>query len=141
MKEDINNIIESAKEELVFRTSRSGGSGGQHVNKVETKVALRWDVVNSSALSEEHKLWVLEKLKRLINKDGILMLTSSDSRSQLKNKQDVIQKLELLLRGTFIKPKARKASKPSKKDVAKRLEGKSKKSKLKESRKKPRLDE
>lgn len=83
--------------ELTFRTSRSSGSGGQHVNKVATKVELLFDVLNSRVLNEEEKDKILKNLSNRINKGGLLTVTSEKSRSQLLNKNATIKKFEKLV--------------------------------------------
>src|SRR5690349_17068634 len=100
--------------ELVFTTSRSSGPGGQNVNKVNSKVSLKLDVINSSKLSEGEKNLILKKLATKITKEGVLVLTSQDKRSQLENKEVVIQKLDELLRKVFTPRKSRKPTKPTK---------------------------
>ncbi len=106
--------------EFVFTTSRSSGPGGQNVNKVNTKVTLSWNIPES-ALSDEEKNVILEKLTSFITKEGVLMLTSQEKRSQLQNKEEVIKKLEKLLLKAFAKKKVRKPSKPSKAAMQKRI--------------------
>jgi Protein chain release factor B len=77
--------------ELVFTTSRSSGPGGQNVNKVNSKVTLKFDVTNSQLLSEEQKVIITGKLSHHLTNEGVLMLTSQDKRSQLENKESVVQ--------------------------------------------------
>jgi ribosome-associated protein len=125
--------------ELIFQANRSSGAGGQHVNKVSSKIELRLDIANSSAFSKEEKKIILLKLKNKINNDNILILTSQESRSQHKNKELVIQKLLLILKKTLIKPKTRKKTKPSKTVKEKRLEKKAKHALKKANRKKIRF--
>lgn len=110
--------------ELQFQTARSSGPGGQNVNKVESKVQLRFDVNNSLILSEEEKLTLLQKLKNKIDQEGILQLSSQEKRSQIQNKELVIRKFYDSLRTAFHKRKIRKATKPSKGAVEKRLQSK-----------------
>ena len=139
MDKEVINIIEESIDTLVFKTSRSGGSGGQHVNKVETKVTLRWDILNSIVLSGSQKMRLLEKLSSYINKEGVFIIHCESDRSQLKNKGKAIKKWKLLVEQAFKKPKIRKATKPSKASKLRKRNDKEKKSKLKSNRKKPKL--
>ena len=123
--------------EFVFATSRSGGPGGQNVNKVNTKVSLKFDVHNSSILTDDEKSVILTKLRKKINADGALLLTSQDKRSQLENKQSVMAKFDLLLKKAFEKRKARKATKPSKGAVQQRIKKKKEHSEKKKWRQSP----
>lgn len=116
--------IASILPELTFTATTGGGPGGQHVNKVSTKVMLRWKVRESEVLSEEQRAVLLEKLAAKINKEGELVLSSHESRSQLKNKEEVIRKLASLIRQAFERKKARKATKPGKAAVQKRIDAK-----------------
>jgi ribosome-associated protein len=100
--------------EVQFLTSRSSGPGGQNVNKVNTKVTIKFDVPNSLLLTEEEKEIILTKLASQLTKHGVLIVTSQDKRSQLDNKEASIAKFETLINKAFIKRKARKATKPSK---------------------------
>lgn len=122
--------------ELTFLTSRSSGPGGQNVNKVNSKVTLKWDVVHSATISPEQKETIFKKLTSRITTEGILMITAQDSRSQLDNKEAVLLKLDQLLIKAFTVAKARKATKPSKAAKQKRIKTKKHQSEKKQWRQK-----
>jgi ribosome-associated protein len=126
--------------EFVFQTSRSSGAGGQNVNKVSTKVELRFHVDNSVLLTEEEKVLIKEKLANHINQEGWLQVVSQTARTQLANKEDVVKKFYKLLQKAFFKPKSRKKTKPTQAMVAERLLSKKKTSEKKANRQKPILD-
>lgn len=128
--------IKILKKELSYKTSRSGGKGGQNVNKVETKVEVAFDVTNSFALNEQQKQLVLSKIKSKLTDEGLLKLSEEKHRSQLANKEAVIEKLVKLLNKSLEIPIKRKPTKPTKASKAKRREGKKHRSELKQSRKK-----
>lgn len=107
--------------ELTFTSSRSSGPGGQNVNKVNSKITLQWNVSQSTTFTDEEKIVILHKLASHITKEGVLQLTSQEARSQLQNKEAVVQKLEKLLIKAFTKKKTRKPTKPSKAAKQKRI--------------------
>lgn len=127
--------IEQIKNELTFRTAKSSGSGGQHVNKVETKVELMFDVQQSKGLSETEKALVSEQLKARINKLGILQIAVEEERSQVKNKEIAIRRFMQLLKRGVKPPKVRKY-KPVIADEKSRLQSKQKQAEKKSFRKK-----
>lgn len=123
--------------ELVFTASRSSGPGGQNVNKVNSKISVKFDVVRSEILTAEEKERILVRLGRQLTKTGVLMLSSQDKRSQLENKSDVVRKLERLIGQSLERQKTRKPSKPTKSAVQKRIVKKKLHAEKKKWRQKP----
>ena len=122
--------------EISFSTARSGGSGGQNVNKVETMVEGRWNPLESQFFSEDQKHRIIAKLATRITAEGVLLVKSQTERSQLGNKEQVIKKINQLIEEALIKKKARISTKPSKASKEKRIQSKKLKSDIKEGRRK-----
>ncbi|GET28398.1 alternative ribosome rescue aminoacyl-tRNA hydrolase ArfB [Prolixibacter sp. SD074] len=126
--------------ELTFTATRSSGAGGQNVNKVNTKVELRFHVESSKLLSQEEKNVLMRKLANRMNKEGELILTEQNERSQLKNKEKVIDRFYRLINWALIPQKRRKATRPTLASRHRRLENKKQHSEKKSRRQNPRLD-
>lgn len=120
--------------ELKFKTSRSGGKGGQNVNKVSTKVELNFDILNSALLDAEQKIKVLKKLEKRITKEGVLQIIVQTERTQLGNKRLAIEKFNELIAISFLEKKKRKPTKPGKGAVEKRIKEKKMKGEKKKLR-------
>lgn len=128
-------MIEGVKNEVSYRTSRSSGAGGQHVNKVSTKVELMFNVADSKFLTDEEKEIISRKLRNRISKDGLLLMHCDETRSQLKNKEIVLKRFFALIKDSLIPEKERKQTKPTKSSKEKRLSDKRKVSEKKDNRK------
>lgn len=113
-------------QEFVFITSRSGGKGGQNVNKVSTKVELRFDVLNSKLLTQAEKELITTRLAARISGEGLLQVVSQSERTQLGNKATCVAKFYTLLAKALSPVKKRKKTKPGKAAIAKRLDAKKK---------------
>ncbi len=122
--------------EFSFRSSRSSGSGGQHVNKVESRVELLFQVADSDLLTEDEKTLLLQRWSNRLNKEGFLRLVNQSSRSQLRNKQNAIALFYELLEKGLHQPKKRKKARPNPLAKAKRLLAKRLQSEKKLGRKK-----
>lgn len=128
--------LEQLKQEVTFKTSRSSGPGGQNVNKVETKVELRFDVPNSRFLEEPEKQLVLTNLASRITNDGILLIISQATRSQLENKEAAWEEFCRLMEQAAEPPKKRKKVKPLTANREERLSKKKQVSEKKSARQK-----
>lgn len=123
------------QKEIIYKTSRSGGKGGQNVNKVSSKVELLFSIDNSLLFSDEEKALLNQKIHARLNKDGLLQIICDEERSQYLNKEKAVERLTLLLAKALQKPKIRKPTKMSKAAKTARLDSKKINSAKKESRK------
>ena len=123
--------------ELEFRATRSGGPGGQHVNTSSTRIEVSWDVAGSPSLTAEQRERLLRKLASRLDSTGRLRLVSSASRSQLRNKEDVTERLRTLVADGLVVPKARRRTKPPRAAKAARLESKRRRAATKRDRRPP----
>ena len=110
--------------ELAIAFARAGGPGGQNVNKVNTKVELRWNPTTSAALRGDDRAWLLHQLGSRLTTDGTLIVTSTLTRDQLQNREDAMSKLVLIVRTALFRPKPRRATRPTRASKRRRVEGK-----------------
>jgi ribosome-associated protein len=131
---EINNSLSLPDDEIRFTFSRSGGPGGQNVNKLNTRATLWFDVAGSPTLSESQKEKVLQRLGNRISKEGVLQVVSMQSRSQLTNREEALQRFVGLLAGALVEKPVRKKTRVSKGAKERRLQAKKRKSTIKLSR-------
>jgi ribosome-associated protein len=127
--------------ELEYRASRSGGPGGQHVNTSSTRIEVWWDIAASPALTEAQRQRLLSRLVSRLDGSGRLRLVSSGSRSQLRNREEVTERLREIVAGALVVPKTRKRTRPSRAAKAARLESKRRRSATKRDRRAPKGEE
>src|SRR6187551_10000 len=120
--------------ELGLAFARSGGPGGQNVNKVASKVELRWNPTTSAALTNDDRTWLLSRLASKLTTDGTLIVTSTKTRDQIKNRDDAMSKLTLIVRAALDRPKRRFATKPTRASKRRRVEGKRHRADIKKNR-------
>ena len=130
----ISDALQIPLSELHYRTARSGGPGGQHVNRTESQVELLWDVAHAASLSPTQRRRIQRALGNRIDKAGVLHLTASSRRSQQQNKREVTERLVRLVRAAIQPPKKRVPTTPSARAKARRLQAKRHRSSIKRRR-------
>lgn len=131
---EISPSIRIPVSELQISFTRSGGPGGQHVNKTSTQAELTFDLAHSPSFHDADREWLLAKLSGRLDSTGNIRITAQDFRSQLRNKKAALEKLQQLLQQSLVRPKKRKKTKPSRSSVEKRLTSKKKDSEKKKNR-------
>ena len=120
--------------ELALAFARSGGPGGQNVNKVSSKVELRWNPTTSAALTDDDRTWLVHRLRSRLTSDGTLIVTSTATRDQAKNRDDATSKLALIVRAALDRPRPRRATRPSRAAKRRRVADKRHHAEIKRSR-------
>jgi len=137
----ITDNVSIPMSELQFRFARSSGPGGQHVNRSATQVELLFDVANSPSLNEAQRQRVLRRLRSRIDKEGVLHLVSQETRSQLRNREEVVERFQALMREALRVPKRRLPTRPTRAARERRLEEKRRRSETKRDRRPVQPDE
>jgi ribosome-associated protein len=137
----INDKVTIPLAELSFRFSRSSGPGGQHAQKSSTRVELLFDVANSPSLTEAQRARVLERLSGYVDSDGVLHLVSQSERSQVRNRQEIVDRFRTLVRRALKRRKRRRPTRPTAASKERRLREKKRHSQIKQGRGKIRDDE
>ena len=132
---EVTPALRIPRAELVFRASRSGGPGGQHVNTSSTRIELTWDVAGSLSLPDNTRAWLLKRLATRLDTTGQLRLVAQEDRSQLRNREAVLERFRGVIARAMTVPKARKPTKPSKAAKRARLDDKRRRAAIKKERK------
>ena len=130
-------MIEQLLKEVRYKTSRSSGPGGQHVNKTESRVELQWNIEESTCLLDSEKSLIKQRLQSRLRESGVLILASEKSRSQYQNREDVTKRFLELIRRSLKPIKKRKPTRPTKASRERRLDGKKKRGEVKRQRRGP----
>ena len=130
----INSHLIISSSEIAYRTTRSSGPGGQHVNKAETQVELSFDVAQSPSLTEAQRQRILSQLKNQIDQDGVLHLTAQSERSQLRNREIVTARFREVLAAALRLPRKRRPTQPTAASKTRRIETKKRRGQIKQLR-------
>ena len=131
---EINRSLKIPLAEISITFVRSGGPGGQHVNKTSTQAELLFDLEHSPSLTERDRAWLMEKLRTKLDSRGVLHVTAQEFRSQLRNRNAAIERLQEILRAALVRPKVRKTTKPGRAARERRLTEKKRHSDKKKTR-------
>lgn len=134
---EVSPALTLPRTELVFRATRSGGAGGQHVNTSSTRIELVWDITTSTTLSDQQRVYLLKRLATRLDSQGKLRLVSQDERSQLRNRQAAIERFQDIVAAALVVPKFRKATRVPKSTKRARLDSKKKRGAIKRDRRRP----
>lgn len=138
---EITNRVQIASSEISLSYARSGGPGGQHVNKTSSKVVLRWNAMSSEALSEHDKRWLWKRLASKLTESGELIVTSEKGRDQSRNVDDAVRKFAQMIREAIKRPTPRRKTRPTRGSKERRLQSKRQRSSTKKMRKRPSGDD
>jgi len=133
----INPQLDIDDSEIEILTTTSRGPGGQHVNRSETRVVLRWNVLRSESLNEDQRQRILDRLGSRISREGVLQVGAEEHRSQTRNRDLATERLAALLAGALHREKRRKATRPTRASRTRRLEEKKRRGAIKQRRKRP----
>ena len=137
---EITPLLQIPKSEFTWSFARSGGPGGQNVNKVASKAVMRWDIALSTALPDDVKIRLALQQKRYFTQEGSLFITSQRYRDQERNRDDCLEKLRAIILQALAVPKARKKTRPSRGAKRRRLQDKKLRSDVKQNRRRPNAD-
>lgn len=133
----VSAALSVPRDELLFRATRSGGAGGQHVNTSSSRIELVWDVASSPSLSEDQRVYLLMRLRTRLDSEGQLRLVSQDERSQFRNREAAIERFIDIVAAALVVPKKRRPTRVPKSAKRARLDSKKKRGALKRDRRRP----
>jgi ribosome-associated protein len=131
---EVTPALRIPRDELVLRASRSGGPGGQHVNTSSTRIELTWNVAGSLSLPDDTRAWLLKRLATRLDTTGQLRLVAQEARSQLRNREAVLERFREIVARAMTVPKTRKPTKPSRAAKRARLDDKRRRAAIKKGR-------